>query len=128
MTTHVANENASLTAENITLIEPLFNPTIATAAEAVSDAVIARDPRAMVRLHLELVRDLAAGCGTEWGEQPCAASVIVIGRMVVPVLDADMSAESSDPRSLEPIEAAAITECLGLNVLLLLSSSNRWQN
>ena len=122
MTTDVANENARLTAENITLIEPLFNHTIATAAHAVSRSVVARDPRTMARLNVELVRDLAAGCGAEWDQQPCAASVIVIGRMVVPMLDADISAESSDPRCLEPMEAAAFTECLGLNVLILLTS------
>lgn len=99
---------------------PVVLDTIAAAAAAAAAAVTARDAEAMVRVHMDLVHELAGGLGANWGQQPCAAAAMLIARMVVPHLDADTRAECPESRGVEPEEAAAITDCLGLNLLILL--------
>lgn len=100
---------------------PAALDTIAAAAQAASDAVTARDAQAMVRVHLDLVRVLAVGCGAAWGQEPCAAAAVLLSRMAVPVLDADLCDESPESRAIDAVEAAVITDCLGLNLLTLLA-------
>ncbi len=107
-------------------IHPVTVDPIAEAARAVEAAFSAPNaPEAMIRLQMNLVRDLASAHGLRPSDNACAAAAILCGRSVVPVLDADLLAEFSDPRVLTPVDAAAITECLGLNTLIALQHRRR---
>ena len=94
---------------------------IAIASAAVEAALTTRAaPSELIRLQLGLVRDLGSAYGLMWSDDDCATAVVMAGRMAVPALDADLLSESPDPRLLDARDAAAITECLGLNVLAML--------
>ncbi len=97
--------------------------TIHDAAIAAELAIGAeRSPKALIRLQMALVQDLGRAFGRELTDEEAAAMTILCARLIVPVLSADLCADSADVHVLTAEDAAHVTACIGVNVLAAIRS------
>jgi uncharacterized protein (DUF697 family) len=99
--------------------------TIDEAAMAAEFAVgTERSPKALIRLQMGLVQDLGRTFGRELTKDEAAALTLLFGRMVVPLLGADLVAETVETHLLTAEDAAHVTACIGVNVLGTLHAAS----